>query len=122
MGIYWESATEDIRERVQDPLLRVEVDKNTGEYVVLKWFRRYQDFEEQMRFKFWDPALVEKTLIAGRPERFDAKAFKYNREAMKAKIEAMQRAKVRDIGRAMGEDIFQTTDHATIYSSAQRTR
>jgi hypothetical protein len=122
MAIYWESATEDIRERVGDPLLRVEVDKETGEYVVLKWFKSYRDFEEQMRFKFWDPALVERTLIAGRPERFDGKAFKYNREAMRTKVEAMQRAKAREVGEAFGEDLFQASNHGVIYSTTQRTR
>jgi hypothetical protein len=122
MDIYWESATEEIQERTGDKLLRVEVDKDTGEYVILKYFRSYQGFEEQMRFKFWDPGFVEKVLLEGRPERFNSKAFKYNRAAMRAKAEALQRHRRRDIGRAMGEDLYQASEHGTIYSSEQRTR
>jgi hypothetical protein len=123
MGAYWENATKEIQERAGDPLLRVEYDAGAAEpYVVLKWFRSYQDFEEQMRFKTWDPALVEKTLKSGRPDLFNPKTFKYNRRAMKARYEAERFAKLHDVTHAMAEDIAQTTDSATIYSSAQRTR
>ncbi len=119
----WESATQEIKERANDPLLRVEIEHGAKEpYVITKFFRSLQDYEEQMRFAFWDPGLVEKALISGRPEVYTSPGYRYNQEKMKARVSAEQRAKMHEYSEAMAEDIYQASDHGTIISSAQRTR
>ncbi len=134
MGEYWENATMEIREKLEDPLLKVEVEatykKNpeTGlyerkhKYEILKWFEsgdyiRFMDGGElvtlvystgwwayQMGFDAWD-GRVEKAMIAGR--------LKGRREEIKRReLEEVERQRREEseeagaIGREMGHDLY----------------
>lgn len=145
VGEYWESATKEIRERLEDPLLKVEVDveydKNPATglyerkhcYKVLKWFREAETVQLvidgspmtlvydtgwwacQMSFDAWD-GRVEKRMIAGRLRGRLAEI----RAKEKARIEQHKKQKSDEagaIGRDLGHDLYHKW-HPKIYSTA----
>lgn len=145
MGEYWESATMEIRERLEDPLLKVEVEieyernpetdlyERKCRYEVLKWFREHDYIQTvidgglvvlvydtgwwafQMGFDAWD-GRVEKAMIAG---RLNKERLKEIRAQGKARVEQFKKRKSDEagaIGRELGHDIYHKF-HPRIYST-----
>lgn len=134
MGEYWEAATMEIRERLDDPLLKVEVEtkykKNpeTGlyerkyRYEVLKWFREHDYIQTvidgelvvivydtgwwafQMGLDAWD-GRVEKAMTAGRI-RGRLKEIKEKELAEIEKFKKEEAEAAGAIGRELGRDLY----------------
>lgn len=72
MSQYYETATLEAQEALEDPLLRVEYNERSNQYEVLKWVPKGCDggyYAFQMAFDQWDGRAIE-ALRKGRPDRW----------------------------------------------------
>lgn len=118
MQYEFESATKEIRQELNDPLLKVVYDKEEAEYQVLKWIQTGCDrgyYSHQMSFKEWDNRAIN-ALKRGRWSRIDLKEYSHAIMQNKEKVNQGRKKEVREAGQEFGKDIWNHYLHPRIYS------
>ena len=99
--MFLEEQTKQVQDELEDPLLRVEFNEDSGLYEVMKWIQTGCDtgyFNTQMTFPEWDGRVIEE-MRRCRPGRESAEEVIQKMREQKAAINASQDKKMQDLAR-----------------------